>query len=152
MQRVTDNLTALIRAVVEPMGYELLGVELVSADVRSQLLRIYIDAEAGIQMADCSSVSRQLGAMLDVEDPVPGDYSLEVSSPGMDRPLFEEAHYRRFEGEMAKIKLFKSMVGRRSYKGYIRGIEDACVLIEVDGELFRLPLDDIDSARLVPQF
>lgn len=152
MQRVSDKLAGLIRGLVEPMGYELVGVELVPAERRGQVLRVYIDTDAGIQMEDCTAVSRQLSAMLDVEDPVPGDYNLEVSSPGMDRPLFEVEHFQRFEGEMAKVKLLKSLVGRRSYKGFIRGVEDACVLIEVDGELFHLPFDQIDSARLVPQF
>ncbi|MGV6825617.1 MAG: ribosome maturation factor RimP [bacterium] len=152
MQRAADSLANLIRGVVEPMGYELLGAEFGTGEGRSQLLRVYIDKESGILLEDCEAVSRQLGSVLDVEDPISGDYSLEISSPGMDRPLFEPEHFEQFLGEMAKIKLSRSLVGRRSYKGYIRGVEDGNVLIEVDNEVHHLAIDDIDTARLVPQF
>ncbi len=151
MHRSSNELTALARGVVEPMGYELVGVEYLSGYQGGNLLRVYIDNEQGIQMEDCTRVSHQLSGVLDVEDPIQGEYNLEVSSPGMDRPLFDEAHFKRFAGHLVAIRLIPGIEKRRKYKGVLKGMDDGNVLLEVEGELISLPLDSISEARLIPQ-
>lgn len=151
MHRCPIELTELARGVVEPMGYELVGVEYLSGYQGGNLLRVYIDSEHGIQLEDCSRVSHQLSGVLDVEDPIRGEYNLEVSSPGMDRPLFEKEHFERFAGHQADIRLAYGPGSRRKYKGLLKGVEDGNVLLEVEDEIFSLPLDSISEARLVPE-
>ena len=104
----------------------------------------------GVTLDDCQRVSEQIGALLDVEDPLPGSYVLEVSSPGFDRRLRKLAHFERFRGENAKIELKDARDGRRRFTGRLVGVEGSEVLLEVDGELTRLPFDDIAVARLAP--
>ena len=117
------------------------------------MLRIYIDHENGIQVEDCTAVSRQISAMLDVEDPVPGHFNLEISSPGLDRPLRKAEDFERFSGEMVKIKLsMPTLEGQRNFTGKLLGLKDNDVLIEVDGETEYLPFGGIEKARLVPKF
>ena len=151
MQRCSTELTEMARGVVEPMGYELVGVEYLSGYQGTNLLRVYIDSEQGIQLDDCSRVSHQLSGVLDVEDPIRGEYNLEVSSPGMDRPLFEKRHFERFTGHKVNIRLAYGPGNRRKYKGLLKGIDGETILIEVDGELFHLAFDQVHSARLVPE-
>ena len=151
MYRCPTELTELARGVVEPMGYELVGVEYLNGYQGGNLLRVYIDSEQGIQLEDCSRVSHQLSGVLDVEDPIQGEYSLEVSSPGMDRPLFDKAHFERFAGHLVSIRLLRGIDNRRKYKGLLKGIEEGAVLLDVDGELFHLPFDSISEARLIPE-
>ena len=151
MHRASDKVVELVRRVVEPMGYELVGVEYLTGYQGSNLLRVYIDTEDGVQLDDCTAVSHQLSGMLDVEDPIRGEYNLEVSSPGQDRPLFEIAHFARFVGFPVSVKLAEVVEGRRKYKGLIRGVDGEAILIEVDGELISLPFDQVYSARLVPE-
>jgi ribosome maturation factor RimP len=134
------------------MGYELVGVELVRRGAAGLLLRVYIDQPEGITLDDCAAVSHQLSGVLDVEDPIRERYLLEVSSPGMDRPLYTPAHYARFEGHKAKLKLAEPRDGRRNYTGVLRGSEGGMVRIEVEGQVFEVPFDHIESARLVPEF
>jgi ribosome maturation factor RimP len=153
MRSSPDNLTHLIQRVVEPMGYELVGVELVSRQKASALLRIYIDHENGIQMHDCSAVSRQISAMLDVEDPIPGQFNLEVSSPGLDRPLRKAEDFEKFAGEKVKIKMsMPTLEGQRNFTGKLLGLKDNEVMIKVDGETHYLQLGGIEKAHLAPQF
>ena len=151
MHRASETLVNIVRRVVEPMGYELVGVEYLTGYQGGNLLRVYIDTEDGIQLEDCTAVSHQLSGVLDVEDPIPGEYNLEVSSPGMDRPLFERRHFEQFAGQVVSIKLAPGLEGRRKYKGLLKGIEGETILIEVDGELFHLAFDQVHSARLVPE-
>jgi len=146
------GLIELIEPVIEHMGYELIGVEHVSGD-RSQTLRVYIDSLAGITIEDCERVSRQLGALMDVEEPMRGQYTLEVSSPGMDRLLTKPEHFVRFVGEKAKLRLHTPVDGQRNLSGYICGVEDGELSMELmDGAAVRIPLDGIEKARLVPQY
>lgn len=133
------------------MGYELVGIEY-RRGADSGLLRIYIDREGGIKLEDCVAVSRQVSAMLDVEDPLKEAYQLEVSSPGIDRPLFVREHFERFAGSKARIKLRMKLNGRKRFEGVLQGVQDENVVLEMDGEMEYLPLDQIDSARLVPEF
>ncbi len=147
--KMPDRLTRLIEPVVVGMGYELVGVEF---DAHQHILRVYIDCEGGIQVDDCSKVSHQLSGLLDVEDPIPGNYHLEVSSPGLDRPLFTLAHFERFEGSLARIQLSSPMGGRRRFKARLMGVQGDKVRVLDGGALFEIPFEAIDRARIVPEF
>jgi ribosome maturation factor RimP len=150
MARVSPTVKALIEPVVTGLGYELVGVEYLAQGHHS-LLRVYVDSDAGITVDDCADVSRQLSAMLDVEDPLPGAYSLEVSSPGVDRPLFEAADFERFSGQQARIRLLAPLDGQRKFKGVLTGIQNNNVLLMEDGREVSVPLDRIAKANLVAE-
>jgi len=152
MHKAPPELMRLVRGAAETLGYELVGVELLSRPKAGHLLRVYIDNESGIGLSDCERVSHQVSGVLDVEDSIRGDYALEVSSPGLDRPLFEKAHFERFVGHVVRVKLNVALEGRSNYKGTIVGIEGDDVVLHADGESVRLPFGQISSARLVPQF
>ena len=151
MQRNLTQLWDLLEPVVTGMGYELVEIEY-NPSSRHGLLKLYIDHEDGIQLDDCSVVSNQVSALLDVEDPIQGHYNLEVSSPGMDRPLRGIRDFERFTGEIVKIRTGMAIDGRRNFKGRLLGIDGDDVSIECDGQQFFLPLAAIDKARLVPDF
>ncbi len=151
MQRNLTELWDLLEPIVTALGYELVEIEY-QPSTRHGVLRLYIDSEDGIQLEDCSAVSNQVSALLDVEDPIPGHYNLEVSSPGMDRPLRGIKDYERFTGELVNIKTGMAIDGRRNFKGRLRGIEGDEITIECDGQQFLLPLASIEKARLVPEF
>jgi len=152
MHRASDNLTQLIQQVVEPMGYELVGIELLSRQKASALLRIYIDSGHGITLDDCTAVSHQVSGVLDVEDPIEENYDLEVSSPGLDRPLFDKEHFDRFKGKKARIRMRTKLNGRRRFEGTLAGVEGNNIILDVEGGKLDLPLDQIDTARLIPEF
>jgi len=151
MRHRDDDLTALVRASVEPMGYEALGVEHLNRGGGHALLRVYIDHADGITLDDCEAVSRQLSAVLDVEDPISEQYDLEVSSPGLDRPLFTPEQMARHAGSRAQVRLAAKRDGRRRFQGVITAVTEDRLRLEIDGELVDLPLDAIESARLVPE-
>ena len=134
---VRDRLLALLEPLVEQLGYELVDIEWASAP-RSGLLRIYLDLPAGreghIGIEDCETVSREVSALLDVEDPLPGAYTLEVSSPGFDRVLRKPAHFRRFVGERVWLELQLPRDGRRRFTGTLVRATDTGVELEVDGQ------------------
>jgi len=140
---------ALFEPAITAMGYELVGVEYLRQGTQG-LLRVYIDSEEGITADDCGDVSHQVSGILEVEDPIREHYVLEVSSPGLDRPLYTAEDFVRFTGNKAKIRTRMHFEGRRNYTGVLHGVEEDQVLIEVDNEEFRLPLDEIDKANLVP--
>ncbi|HLW73786.1 MAG TPA: ribosome maturation factor RimP [Gammaproteobacteria bacterium] len=146
-----ETLLRLLETPVEALGYEVVELEF-HPQGRGGLLRIFIDREGGVTVDDCEKVSRQVSAVLDVEDPIPGAYTLEVSSPGLDRPLRKETDFARFAGEKAKLELLLPRDGRKRYTGTLKGCEAGEVLVEVDGLLHKLPLADIARARLVPEF
>jgi ribosome maturation factor RimP len=150
MVTLKDKLLALLAPEIEGLGYEL--VELDAPAQGGGTLRVYIDREEGIRVEDCERVSHRISGLLDVEDPIPGRYVLEVSSPGLDRPLRTEEHFRRQAQRLVKLVLVAGRPGRRRYKGRILGIADGALEIEVDGERVTLPLSDIESARLVPEY
>lgn len=152
MHRAPEPLTDLIRGTVVALGYELVGVEYVARPKAGHLLRVYIDSADGIGLGDCERVSHQISGVLEVENPLRGDYALEISSPGLDRPLFELEHFARFAGEIARVRLHGAIDGRSNYKGVILRVEDGDVLLQVDEQPVRLPFAQIASARLVPQF
>jgi ribosome maturation factor RimP len=151
MRQDLKTLRRMLAAVVETMGYELVGVEFHDHGDHA-LLRIYIDSETGIGLDDCQRVSHQLSGILDVEEPVAGRYTLEVSSPGLDRPLFEAAHFDRFAGSEVRIQLRELLDGRRKLVGRLLGMRDDNVAImDSEGREWRVPLERIEKARLVPE-
>ena len=145
-----DKLSTLLEPVVEDLGYELIWVQLAGGE-GSQIVRVFIDHADGIDVDDCAKVSREISGVMDVEDPIPGNYTLEVSSPGLDRPLVKPAHFEQFAGQQIKLRTYApSLEGRRRYTGLLKGLAGDEVEIEVDGELHAVPLDNIEIARLVP--
>jgi len=152
MGRISATVTELVDSVVASLGYELVGVEY-TPQGKNSILRVFIDSENGIVLEDCERVSRQLSSVLDVEDPIKGQYLLEVSSPGMDRPLFKLADYQRFCGQRAKIRLHDMQDGRRKMKGRIDSVDDEVITLSLDdGEQIQVRFDNIDKANLVPEF
>lgn len=141
----------MLRPSVEQVGKELLGIEFISAGQNS-ILRLFIDHENGIDVDDCAEVSRQVSAILDVEDPISSEYSLEVSSPGLDRPLFDLAHFEAVIGETVDVKLSIPLNGRRKFKGVLDAIENDTLIVVVDGQDYELAYTNIDKANLVPKF
>lgn len=151
MSSKLEQLQALLAPVVEALGYQCWGVEFISQGKHS-LLRVYIDHTDGILIEDCEKVSRQVSAVLDVEDPVSGEYTLEVSSPGMDRPLFTLEQFAAHAGEQVKIRLRSPYEGRRNFQGLLRGVEDQDIVVQVDQHEYLLPIDSIDKANIIPRF
>ncbi|MCU7807327.1 MAG: ribosome maturation factor RimP [Candidatus Thiodiazotropha sp. (ex Semelilucina semeliformis)] len=152
MRSAPEKLNSLVRQEVELLGYELVGIEMVSQGKGGILLRIYIDHADGITLDDCVEVSHQVSGVLDVEDPIKENYRLEVSSPGLDRPLFELAHFERYKGSKVRVKTQSKIENRHRFTGVLSGVEENQVLIEEDGTLYRIPIELIDSARVVPEF
>ena len=151
MAAADSKLHELLQPVVEALDCELWGLELQSGGKR-KLLRIYIDSEDGIGVEDCERVSRQSSSILDVEDAINGEYVLEVSSPGMDRPLYELAQYEKYKGEDISLRLRFPYDGRRNFKGRLVGIDgDEIVLVVADTE-YLFPIEGIDKANVVPRF
>ena len=144
-----DELAKLLEPTIERLGYELADLE-VRLGSKGGLVRIFIDKPEGIDLDDCEKVSRAVSALLDVEDPVPGNYNLEVSSPGLDRKLTKVEHFQRFEGETVKVQMRFPIEGRRRFRGTLVSSDDENIVVEVDGESVSLPLKTIDTARLVP--
>ena len=153
MAKTADKIVALINPVIEDMGYELLGVEYVASGKHS-ILRLYIDSENGIGVDDCEAVSRQVSAIMDVEDPITGQYSLEVSSPGIERPLFTLAHYQRFLGHDISLRLFRPIEGKRNFTGSIGSVGETNNTIELVTELGPVTVDIglIEKANLIAHF
>ena len=146
-----SQLETMIEPIVTSLEYRLWGIEFLSQG-RHSLLRIYIDSDGGVTLEDCEKVSRQVSSVFDVEDPITEEYILEVSSPGMDRPLFRLEHYQAWTGAEVAIRLRVPFEGRRKYRGLIKGVEDQDVVIVADGHEFLLPIETIEKAQVIPQF
>ena len=143
-----DRIRRLIEEVVESQGYELVEAELKGGGNNS-VLRIFIDKSTGISHHDCELVSEQVGTVLDVEDLIPFAYTLEVSSPGLDRKLVKDSDYTRFEGKLAKIQTRVPLQNQKTFKGRLRGLQGGSILLEVPkGGLMEIPLDVVHEARL----
>jgi len=151
MARIQQQLVEMFTPTVSALGYELLGIEYISQGKHS-VFRIFIDSDNGINLDDCQKVSRQVSGILDVEDPISGEYSLEVSSPGTERPLFTLEHYVQFTGQPVFLRFYGMIEKRRKLKGHIVSVEDSKITIsELDTELeFVIDFDDIDKAHLIP--
>jgi ribosome maturation factor RimP len=145
-QQITD----MLETTIEALGFELWGVEYLSQG-RHSLVRIYIDAEAGISVDNCAAVSAQVGSVFDVEDPITGEYTLEVSSPGMDRLLFKLEQYSGYVGEIVDLRLRGAFEGRRKFKGVLKGVEGDDIVIQVDDHEYLLPHSAIEKARVQPR-
>ena len=177
----------MIRPIIEGLGFECWGIELVSQGKHS-VLRVFIESldniehksasslndeaeavgdiilsddlvdkeggakESGVSLKNCEQVSRQLSGVLDVEDPIKGDYTLEVSSPGMDRPLYQLSHFERFIGYQIALKLRMPFEGSRKYKGILKGVEGNDIILQVENEEFLFPHEGIEKANVIPQF
>ncbi|MGH8481415.1 MAG: ribosome maturation factor RimP [Nevskiaceae bacterium] len=142
----------MLEPLVQTMGYELVLLEF-SPHKGSAMVRLFIDAPGGITLGDCERVSREVEGVLDVEDPVPQNYRLEVSSPGLDRPLVKPAHFDRFAGLVAKVQLVAPKDGRRKFQGVLKGVKDGRVVLDTaDAGTVELALDQIERARLVPDY
>ncbi len=151
MRGATGKLRSVLEPPVENLGYELLHLE-ITHQGKHTVLRVYIDAPGGIQVHDCAAVSRQLSAVLDIEDPLSGAYLLEVSSPGLERPLVKPDHFKRFVGNKARIVMATHICGRRRFTGQMVEAGNQAVVLEVDGERYPLPYSDMESAQLQPVF
>ena len=144
------QLAQLLQPTIEDMGYTLWGIELISPG-RRPTVRIYIDADAGVNVDDCAQVSHQVSGVLDVEDPINGEYTLEVSSPGVDRLLFRAEQYVPYVGEIVDMRLRLPVDGRRRFKGILVAVDAETVVVNIDDQEFRLPLRSVDRARAHPR-
>lgn len=146
-----DVLRTLLEPAVHAVGMTLWGIEFV-AQGRHSVLRLYIDSENGVSVDDCERVSHQASAILDVEDPISGEYHLEVSSPGMDRPLFTFEQMARQVGQNIKVKLQMAMAGRRNFTGTLTEAKEDKLTFVVEGQPLSISFNQIDKANLVPTF
>ncbi len=150
MSNRQDKLTEMLRPAVEGLGYELVGIEHLPMGKHS-VLRVYIDSPEGITVSDCSSVSHQMSGVLEVEEPIKGQFTLEVSSPGIDRPLFNFEQFEKFVGSKVKLKLYHAIEGKRKITGLIESVSgDDINIKEVDSDtVLQLQIDDIDKANII---
>jgi ribosome maturation factor RimP len=146
-----ELLEKLIVPVVTALGCELWGLEYLTQG-RYTTVRIFIDGPTGVSLEDCERVSRQVSSVFDVEDPIDGEYTLEVSSPGLDRPLYTEAQYARYVGQVISVRLRIARDGRRRFKGVINKVENGDVFLQVDDKEVPLAVDVIDKANVEPRY
>jgi ribosome maturation factor RimP len=138
----------LIEEIVENQGYELVEAELKGAG-KNSVLRLFIDKPSGISHHDCELISEQVGTVLDVEDLIPFAYTLEVSSPGLDRKLVKESDYTRFEGKLARIRTRIPLNHQKVFRGHLKGLQDGKIRLELAaGGQLEIPLDVVEEARL----
>ncbi|MCU6669738.1 MAG: ribosome maturation factor RimP [Leclercia sp.] len=150
MSTLDQKLTEMIKAPVEALGYELVGIEFIRS--RTSTLRIYIDSKDGINVDDCADVSHQVSAVLDVEDPITVAYNLEVSSPGLHRPMFTVEHYTQYIGEEVALVLRMAVQNRRKWQGVIKAVDGEMITVTVEGKDEVFALSNIQKANLVPHF
>ena len=146
---MSDQLNELIQSVVAAMGCELWGVEQLAMG-RYSTVKIYIDSKKGVDIEDCAKVSRQVSSLLDVEDPMSGEYTLEVSSPGLNRRLFKLDLYVAFIGSEVRIRLMRAYEGQRKYLGQLRGVEGDEIVLGCQDEEILFPFEEIERANVVP--
>lgn len=150
MGNLEQQLATMLKQPIEALGFELVGIEYIRS--RNPLLRIYIDHENGVNVDDCAAVSRQVSTLLDVEDPISSTYSLEISSPGLDRPLFTLDQYERFIGETVGINLRIAVSNRRKWEGTIKGVKGDMITLTVNGKDESFAFTNIQKANIVPKF
>jgi ribosome maturation factor RimP len=150
-QRIIEKVSGLVNPILEEGDYELVDVVFLTEHGR-WVLRLYVDKEGGVTLDDCVALSREIGDLLDVEDMIEQEYVLEVSSPGLDRPLTREKDFIRFTGEKIKVKLSEPMKGRRKFVGLLKQVEGGAIHLDVDGAPVEIPLDAVQKANLVYEF
>ncbi len=148
---LSTQLESIFEPILADLGYELLLVE-IKGGGEDCLLRVYIDGPNGIGLGDCEAASREMSAAMDVADVIAEAYTLEVSSPGLDRPLTKRVHFEQFTGQTVRIQMRQAVDGRRRFRGVITGLDNDNVCLEVDGAAVALPFELIEKARLVPDF
>lgn len=146
-----EKIENLLKPTIKSMGVDFWGCEYLPAG-KNSTLRIFIDKENGVTVDDCKHVSRQVSAIMDVEDPISSAYLLEVSSPGMDRPLMKPEHFVSYKGEELQVRTSSSVMGRKRFKGLMVGVNEEGIDVEVDGEVYEIPYAVIDKANLVAKF
>ena len=149
VETITTQLTEEILADYPEL--ELVDVEY-AKEGPDWILRVFIDKEGGVGLEDCEKVSRRLSASLDDADPIPGSYSLEVSSPGLERPLTRDAHFERFSGRLIEVKTYAPFQGQKKWEGTLLGLEDGAVLLKVNEEVVKIPRDQVAKANLAVEF
>lgn len=147
----TEALMQMLEPAVNAVGMELWGIEFLSQG-RHSILRVYIDSDNGVTIDNCEAVSHQVSGILDVEDPISGEYNLEVSSPGMDRPLFTNQQFSRYVGEQIKVRLQMAVNGMRNFTGKLVQAENDTLTFEVESQQLTVSINQIDKANLVPNF
>ncbi len=145
----TNRLYQLLENSVDQFGYELVHLELLGRD-NARILRLYIDAPGGVALDDCAFVSEQVGSILDVEDPISGHYSLEVSSPGIERPLVKKEHFEKALGQNVSVKTHIKCNGQRNFLGQLTEVSDHSIVVVINGDEHGIELANIDRARLKP--
>ena len=148
---VVRDVNRLIEPILNEMGFELVDIEYLSEHGR-WVLRIYVDSEDGITLDDCARVSNEIGDLIDVNDIFEHEYVLEVSSPGLNRPLKKEKDFLKAVGKKVKVKMINPVKERRNFTGYLKAFQDGMLYIEVRNELISLPLRDVKKANLVYEF
>jgi ribosome maturation factor RimP len=151
MKQAPEHLVNLIEPIVIGLGYECVGIEY-NPHPQHGILRIYIDKEGGVLIADCSKVSHQISGVLDVEDPIQGYYQLEVSSPGTERPLFKVSQFAQFIGQSVTVNLIKTIDNRRKITALIQKVADDIIFLQEAQQVFEIPFAIISKARLVPDY
>ena len=150
-----EKLLEEVRQVIEPLlqsqGFELVDLEY-QREPQGWVLRIYLDREGGVTLDDCAEVSGEIGAVLEVKDVIPNPYVLEVSSPGLTRPLKKPEDFNKFSNRLVKIKLYEPLEGRKNFKGTLLGLEGEKVRLEIEGQVYELPLQGISKANLEIEF
>lgn len=148
---VAEKVTSLVMPVIEGAGMELVDLEY-RKEGSGWVLRLFIDKESGVTLDDCTDISKEVDAVLDVEDIIHHEYHLEVSSPGLNRPLKKEEDFKRFTGKLAKIKTFEVIGGSRNFKGRIVSCENGIVSVNVDGVVHEIPIIKMAKANLEYEF
>jgi ribosome maturation factor RimP len=148
---ITRQITDLIEPILDELGFELVDVDYLSEHGR-WVLRIYIDKVGGVSIDDCARISGELGDLIDIKEIVRHEYVMEVSSPGLNRPLKKEADFIRVIGKKIKVKMTEPVNGRRNFAGYLKDVRDHILYIEDEGGLITLSWPEIDKANLVYEF
>jgi ribosome maturation factor RimP len=151
IQEIKERVCALAEQVLADRNMELIDLEY-RREGQGWVLRLYIDNENGITLDDCAQVSQEIGTLLDVEDIIGTPYSLEVSSPGLNRPLKKEKDFIKYRGRLIKVKTFDPIDNRRNFKGKLREIFDGGIGVEIDGEVIAIPLANVAKANLEYEF
>ena len=148
---VTKQVADLVEPILGEMGFELVDVQYVPKYGR-WVLQLYIDTEEGVTIDDCARVSNEIGHLIDVKDVIMHEYTLEVSSPGLNRPLKKERDFIWATGKRVKVRMVKPVNGRRNFTGYLKNFEDGTLYVEAEGSLVALPWIEVDKANLVYEF